>query len=357
VKRISFIICLMLASCLEKPTPVSDNPPSKAGPDRWEPSNNAVVAGDIKTVVVQAGVELIHVEGVQDRTDVFAVRLSVDNTSHSKRHQYRTWATNASLTDNFANPYKCLPRPHDMGVRDVPLNPTAPVNDVLIFEAPITTAGYVDLHLPGADAETSDINFRIQLHTSGARLDAVTKAAAAVEADAKAKSAAIASREAEAKRRAEAASQEAIRLEGERRVAEEAEKAKQQAIKLEAEKARLAAEAERRAAELAAEKLRLEDEQRKAKAALEAEILTLPGKLATAQTKLEDVQNMMKKIKAATSRYAWSGPKMPDDYFIKEKYIYYGLSQKIARTKQVQEDIEQLTGECATLEARIKAGK
>jgi hypothetical protein len=48
---------------------------------------------------------------------------------------------------------------------------------------------------------------------------------------------------------------------------------------------------------------------------------------------------------------------MPDDYFIKERYIYYGLSQKIARTKQVQEDIEQLTGECATLEARIKAGK
>jgi hypothetical protein len=317
-----------------------------AGPDRWEARNLDAKAGDIEVKITQTGVEQIHVEGVQDRTDVFVVRLSINNTSPSKRHHYQTWAGNARLTDNFGNPYKALPRPRNMGVREVPLDPTEPVIDALIFEAPIATAGHVNLHLPGENIGAADaFGFRIVLHTSGQRLDAVKKAAAAVEADAKARAAAIASKEAAAAR-AEAQRREEYRLaqENARARQREADLAAEQA-RLQAEKDRRAAEARRRADELAAEKLRQE-----------AEIKALPGKLASAKSNLDDAKDKLRAIKATSSSYTWSGAKMPDDYFTGKprRYVYYGKSQRIARTKEVQEEIERLTAEIASLEARIK---
>jgi hypothetical protein len=316
-----------------------------------------VTSGDFEVRITQTGVELIHVDGVQDRTEVFVVRLTINNTSPSKRHQYRTWAENATLNDNFGNPYKRLSRPRNMGVRQVPLDPIEPVVDVLIFDAPIATAGHVNLHLPGDNiGATSEFKFRINLHTSGERLNAVKKAAAANEAEAKAKAAEIAAKEAAA-RRAEAQRREEYRL------AEENARARQREADLAAEKARFEAEAQRRADELAAEKARQAAEAKRRADALEAEklrqeaeIAALPGLLASAKSNLDDAKDKMRAIKATSSSYTWSGAKMPDDYFSGKprRYIYYGKSQRIARTKEVQDDIDRLTTEIASLEARIK---
>jgi hypothetical protein len=347
-----FAVCLVLASCTGKePAETTQEPrsaesrhiagiagsktpsaPEKAArPDTWETRDNTAKSGDFEVTITQTGVELIHVEGVQDRTDVFVVRVSINNTSPSKRHQYTTWAGNASLSDNFGNSYQRLPRPRNLGVREVPLDPTEPVVDALIFEAPIKTAGHVNLHLPGGNLGLSDgFNFRIVLHTSGERLNAVTRAAAANEAEARAKAAGIAAKEAAAQR-AEAQRREEYRL------AEENARARQQEAALAEEKARAAAE-----------KLRQE-----------AEIKALPGKLASAQSNLVDAKDKMRAIKASSSSYTWSGARMPDDYFTgrPRKYVYYGKSQRITRTKEVQDEIERLTAEIAALEARIKSSE
>jgi hypothetical protein len=310
------------------------------------PARTTAQVGDIQLTITQTGVEPIHVSGAQDRAEVFAVRLSLDNTNPTKRRSYRTWAISARLVDNFGNGYKLLPRPPGTGVQEVSLNPTVPVSDVLFFEAPIATAGYVDLHLPGANiGASSGIDLRIQLQTSGARLEAVKQAAAAHEAEARARAAGIAAREAEARRAEGAAKREA---EGRRLAAEKA--------RLEAEERKRQAEEKRRQDELAAERARLEAQRRKEEADREAEIKALPGKLASARRSLEVAEDKLKKIKMAKSRYPYSGFVPPEDYFEpKGRYIYFDASQKAQRTKMIQEEIERLTVEIAGIEARLKA--
>jgi hypothetical protein len=183
------------------------------------------------------------------------------------------------------------------------------------------------------------------LQTSGARLEAVKQAAAAHEAEARAKAAAIAAREADA-RRAEEAAKRAVE---EKRLA--AEKAR-----LEAEEKKRQAEEKRRQDELAAEKARLEAKQKKEQADREAEIKALPGKLASARRSLDVAEDKLKKIKMAKSRYPYSGFVPPEDYFEpKGRYIYFEAPQKAQRTKMIQEEHERLTAEIAGLEARIKA--
>lgn len=349
-----FAACLVLASCAGKESEEASSRESRsagsksataatadskaaasaagtnpaAGPDKWEARDNSAISGDFKVIITQTGVELIDVEGVQDRTDVFVVRVSIDNTSPSKRQQYTSWAENAALSDNFGNSYRRLPRPRNLGVREVPVDPIEPVVDALIFEAPIKTAGYVNLHLPGVNLGlTAGFSFRILLHTSGERLNAVTKAAAAKEAEAKAHAAGIAAKEAAASR-AEAQRREDYQL------AEENARARQREAALAEEKARAEAEKIRQ----------------------EAEIKALPGKLASARSNLVDAKDKLRAIKVTSSSYTWSGVKMPDDYFSGKprRYVYYGRSQRIARTKEVQDEIDRLTAEIAMLEARIK---
>lgn len=322
----TLLLALMLGACNTKmPGSADEAPPT----DHWS-SDEPVVFGAVKVRVAHAGVEPARVFGVQELADVFAVKLSIENGSPTQRHHYRTWASDATLVDNFGNHYKRLARPSDLGVREAPINPTAPVADVLLFETPITTAGYVDLHLPGDNVgASSGATVRLKLRTSGERLAAVRQAAAAFEAEQRARAAAIAAREAEAQRKVELARIEAERL----RIQEEKRKSEEAA---------------------AAEQARIEEERRKE----EAEIKALPGKLAAARQELEIAQDKLKKIKAATSSYVYSTPIPPDDYFnSKGKYIYYTRAQKAQRTSQLKDEVDRLTVEIAKLEARIAGSK
>jgi len=322
MRALSLVFLMVLAipacnqSAITTPTSTSTPTPTPTSTiDNWESTTAPITIGDVQVAITQAGVEPIHVGGVQDRTDVFAIRFSVSNTGFAKRFNYTTWAGNAILVDNFGNRYKLLPRPRDMGVQSVPLNPTAPVIDVLLFETPIATAGAVELQLPAGNiGQSGDFVFHIKLHTSGARLDAVTRAAAAAEAEAKAQSDAIAERESQAKRlerAAEDAKAEKARL---------AEEAKKRADEAEAEKARKAAEAKKRADLEAAEKKRIADR--------EAEIATIKSKLVAAQE---------------SKKKAELGLKAAKD------------SQFASTVKSLEKEVEKLTTECLELEAKLKS--
>jgi hypothetical protein len=340
MKRALLFLALLPSACTKsRQESVDAEPAETPAADRWVPAREAVQVGDIHVAVTQAAVESVALGGFQDRAEALVVRLSLDNLNPTRRRPYRSWAGNARLVDNFGNSYKTLRRPADTGVTEAALNPTSPVADLLLFESPIATAGYVDLHLPGENiGASSAIDFRIQLQTSGARLEAVKQAAAAHEAEARAKAAAIASREAAARRAEEAAKREA------------------EARRLAAEKAGREAEAKQRQDELAAEKTRLEAQRLREEADRKAEIMALPGKLASARRGLEVAEDKMKKIKAARSRYAYSGVTPPEDYFdAKGRYIYFTSAQKTERTKTVQEEIDKLTVEIAGTEARLKA--
>ena len=361
MKRALVVLSLLfLTACSGPSDKEAQSAEGTPRPDQWVPAK-PVKSDDVQVAIPQAGVEPAHVMGISNHADIFAVRLEISNSSHSKRFTYHTWAKNARLVDNFGNPYKLLPRPEGTGVDTMPINPAAPVMDILFFETPITTAKYVDLHLPAGNLGTSaDIAVRIQLQTSGARLEAVTNAAKAVEAENKAKAAAIAAKEAEAKRAEE-------RRKAEYRLTEENAKARQKEAELAAEKARLAAEDDRRADELAAERAKQEAEAKRRadalaaeKARQKAELEALPGRLAAAQADLVVAKDKMRMVKLAANSgtYTYSGA-MPADYFDagKKKYIYYGKSQRLARTKEVQDAIDKLIADIASFEARIAAKK
>lgn len=340
----TLLLALMLGACNTKmPGSADEAPPT----DHWS-SDEPVVFGAVKARVAHAGVEPARVFGVQELADVFAVKLSIENGSPTQRHHYRTWASDATLVDNFGNHYKRLARPSDLGVREAPINPTAPVADVLLFETPITTAGYVDLHLPGDNVgASSGATVRLKLHTSGERLAAVRQAAAAFEAEQRARAAAIAAREAEAQRKVELARLEVekARIEAEKRKA---------AAAAEAERLRIQEEKRKSEEAAATEQARIEEERRKE----EAEIKALPGKLAAARQGLEIAQDKLKKIKAAMSSYVYSTPTPPEDYFnAKGQYIYYTRAQKAQRTSQLKDEVDRLTVEVAKLEARIAGSK
>jgi flagellar biosynthesis GTPase FlhF len=296
--------------------------PGEAGkaplPDRWE-STTATI-GDVRVSISQVGEETTRV----GNASVFAIRLSILNTSFSKRLTYQTWSQNATLRDNFGNAYNRLPRPKGVGVQGLPLDPTTPVIDTLLFELPIATAGNVVLHLPGSNVGQQEaFNLRMNLVTSGARLDAVTRAAAAAEAEAKAKAAAIAAKEAEAERAAREATE------------------RKRILELEAEKDRRADEAKKKADEEAAERTRRADEARKkveaAQAAerkrvadREAEIASLERKLATARADKKTAESRLKELKETAFA---------------------------ASTKKAQQEVERLTAEIADLEAKITSMK
>jgi hypothetical protein len=282
-------------------------------PDRWEATTATI--GDVQVSIAQVGEETTRVENAS----AFAIRLSILNTSVSKRLNYRTWAQNATLRDNFGNNYKLLPRPRGTGVQALPLDPTVPVIDTLLFEKPIATAGSVVLHLPGSNVGQQEaFNLRLNLVTSGSRLDAVTKAAEAIDAEAKAKAkaAAIAAKEADAERAAREATERARILE------------------LEAEKERRAADAKKKADdEAAAAKKKMEDAEaaeRKRIADREAEIAGLENRLAKAREDKKATEKRLQELKDTE---------------------FAGL------TKKAQQEIMRLTAEIAELEAKLATMK
>lgn len=264
--------------------------------------------------------------GVQNHTEIFAIRLSISNISSSKRFNYRTWADDATLVDNFDNRYKLLSRPRSMGVQSASLDPATPVSDMLLFETPIKTAGSVRLQLPAGNVDQRGyFTLHINLHSTGARLDAVTSAAAAVAAEHKAKSDAIAFKEAEARRK----ESEARRVETqEQRAFEMAVAEKKRAAEVEAEKARLAAEAKQRADAVEAEKVRLEEEEKKRIADRAAKIATLSNQLAATKKRKEKTELDLNAVKD---------------------------SQFLSTAKKFQKELDILIAECLKLEAEIKS--
>ena len=326
-----------------------------SGPDQWIPPKPAT-SDNIQVTITQAGNEPAHVLGITNRAEIFAARLKISNTSHSKRSEHGRAGAPRSPTTH--NQYRQL-APTGTGVVSMPVDPTEPVSDVLFFETPITTAGYwTHAYRLGMLAPHPVLRFESHYRPAvqGWR---PYSAALAVEAENKAKAASIAAKEAEAKR-AEAQRQE------ENRLAVENAKARQREAELAAEKSKQEAEAKRRADELAAEKSKQEAEAKRRADALaaeearqKAELEALPGELAAAQSALEVAKDKLRMIKLAESggTYPYSGA-MPEDFDAgKKKYIYFGMSQRLARTKEVQEAIEKLTAEIASFEARIAAKK
>ncbi len=340
-----FLIVLAIPACTKPGTPTSADSAGSAGSaDSWKSATPSITIGDIKVSITQAGIEPIHVSGVQNHTEIFAIRLSISNISSSKRFNYRTWADDATLVDNFDNRYKLLSRPRGMGVQSASLDPATPVSDILLFETPIKTAGSVQLQLPAGNVDQRGyFTLHINLHSTGARLDAVTSAAAAVAAEHKAKSDAIAFKEAEARRkesearRVETQEQRAFEMavaEKKRAAEVEAEKArlaaeaKQRADAVEAEKARPAAEAKRKADEAQAEKVRLEEEEKKRIADRAAKIATLSNQLAATKKRKEKTELDLNAVKD---------------------------SQFLSTAKKFQKELDILIAECLKLEAEIKS--
>lgn len=332
---LAFSVCACARTTEE---PSGSKPGEPAPPDRWiapAPQQH----GDVRVTVTAADFE--------DAGTAFAIRVSVENLAPTRRGRYQTWAQNATLMDNFGNLYRPVRRPAG-AVTDVPLNPTVPVTDVLLFEAPIATAGKVELGLPGHNVGApAGFRFVIELQTSGRRQELVQKAAAAQEAEAKAQLAAARAREAEAARKSEAAK---LKAEEDRR---EAERLKSERLAAE-EKARLEAEVKRAEAMRDTERLRSEAEAKRR----EAEFAALPGKLAAARASLEAARDKLAQIKRATSRYTFTGDTPPNDFFhTSGKYMYYTAAQKTARTEELNKEVDRLKAEIADAEARLKAGK
>lgn len=318
------VVSLVAAGCNNQPIPLLSSQKTDAAegvqapqgppPDRWETSTaDKIKVGDVQVSVAQVAAET----GRAENASVFAVRLSILNTTYGKRLHYQTWAQNATLRDNFGNPYAPIERPRGVGVRDMPLDPTTPVVDTLMFEMPIATAASVTLTLPGDNVGQNGVfRFQMNLVTSGARLGAVEKAAAAAEAEAKARAAEAAAKEAEA-----------------RRVVEQ-----RRLLELQAEKERQAAEAKKKADDDAAEKKRqAEEEVAKRQAAEKKRIDDWKAEIADLEKRLEAARAAKKKAEKT---------------LIDLKDSTFATS-----VKKAQQDVERLTAEIADLEGRLAQKK
>jgi hypothetical protein len=111
------------------------------------------------------------------KDDLLIVRLDLLNTNQTKKVEYYSWAGTdfslgrdyATLKDNFGNRYKRVGfglGTHPVGAVEGSdsLYPNKPLTDVLVFEAPLDAATYLDLELPAKNyGGEGMIRFRIPM--------------------------------------------------------------------------------------------------------------------------------------------------------------------------------------------------
>ena len=141
------------------PAPVA----SKAE-EEWAPADKPVKQGDVQIQAVSVKVGKVRIrdrirqEMATSKEPLLSVALRATNLSTTKKIDYHTWAgrqfsisnDKANLTDNFGNHYKAVTFGFDPPVgrtESASVYPGKPVDDVLVFEAPLENVEYLNLEL------------------------------------------------------------------------------------------------------------------------------------------------------------------------------------------------------------------
>jgi hypothetical protein len=140
--------------------------PEQRSVDKWAPADKGVRQGDVEVRVISAQVAPVPLreefggDRETSKEPQLMLTVQIKNTSDSKKIDYRSWAGRdvsferdyATIHDNFDNNYKRITfgfSSRVVGQTTVEsIYPGRSLNDVLVFEPPISKAEYLNLELP-----------------------------------------------------------------------------------------------------------------------------------------------------------------------------------------------------------------
>lgn len=144
--------------------------------DGFYPANEPLKAGHIQVRIIRQRIGKVNLESSrQSEDDLLEITVYVSNTSENAKVDFLSWGlslgrifdSDASLVDNFGNTYR---RVH-FGFSDPSestnksaIYPGESVKDIIVFEAPVSNAKYLNLTLSAeAVGEEGDFCFRIPI--------------------------------------------------------------------------------------------------------------------------------------------------------------------------------------------------
>lgn len=169
----------------EPPTPPKAEPaPQTKSEPQWAYPEQSVVQGDLEVRFGDAAIGKVPVKSIindvtMSTDDLLTIKVNLFNPSPTKKVEFHSWAgadftlhrDYATLVDNFGNVYKRITfglGSYPVGAIERPtaVYPNKSVTDVLVFQAPVDTAAYLDLELPANNYGCEGmIRFRIPLKT------------------------------------------------------------------------------------------------------------------------------------------------------------------------------------------------
>ena len=157
---------------------VSDfSPPKPLPEDEWLDAQKPVRKGNVQIELTRVLVGKIPLKSVGDQTgqstDVLCqISLRITNRASASKIDYVGWqgnsfSSNAKLTDDVGNRYKGI----NFGfgtevvgqVKSESIYPGKSLEDILVFEAPVDAAKYLNLELPGGNVGEEEIRFRLRM--------------------------------------------------------------------------------------------------------------------------------------------------------------------------------------------------
>ncbi len=170
------------ASAAPLPGAASTSAASSKADEEWAPADKPVKQGDVQIQAVSVRVGKVRVrdrirqETATSKEPLLSVALKATNLSTTKKIDYHTWAgrefslsnDKAKLTDNFGNRYKTVTFGFDPPVgrtESASVYPGKPVEDVLVFEAPLNNVEYLNLELPAENVGGEGM-FRLRIPAS-----------------------------------------------------------------------------------------------------------------------------------------------------------------------------------------------
>ncbi len=163
----------------------SDTPASKplakqpiTPADTWVMAPAPAVLGDVRVRLSVMRVGKVPLKGPtgasESQNSLLMILVEITNRNEDRKLSYATWTRDsvaltrdlATLQDDLGNHYRHI----DFGIFDKPLGrtndgslyPDRPINDLLVFEEPLTRAKHLDLVLPGENVGAAGrFQFRI----------------------------------------------------------------------------------------------------------------------------------------------------------------------------------------------------
>lgn len=166
------------ASGAQPNTNVSGNTEAiRSSTETATPATSTAKLGDVEVCIERVAVERVKLKDVlgdaESKETLLTIRIGITNRNKSKKPSYTTWDPefarddSAILRDNFDNSYKRVffsAMTQVIGhVRSETLYPNKTIKDILVFETPLETVGFMMLKLPAKNfGGEGEIIFKIE---------------------------------------------------------------------------------------------------------------------------------------------------------------------------------------------------